>query len=31
MANTFTSLIKCTCGYNYRFIKERGVNGEIFI
>lgn len=29
MANTFTSLIKCTnpdCGYNYRFIKERGKN-----
>ena len=27
MARTFTSLIRCTnCGYNYRFIKERGVN-----
>lgn len=29
MANTFTSLVKCTnpdCGYNYRFIKERGVS-----
>lgn len=27
MAKTFTSLIKCTdCGYNYRFIKERGIN-----
>lgn len=26
MANTFTSLIKCTCGYNYRFVKERGKN-----
>ena len=25
--NLFTSLIKCeNCNYNYRFIKERGVN-----
>lgn len=24
MANTFTGLIKCSCGYNYRHIKERG-------
>lgn len=23
MANTFTKLIKCECGYNYRHIKER--------
>ncbi|MDD2495806.1 MAG: hypothetical protein PHE29_11515 [Tissierellia bacterium] len=23
MANTFTSLIKCSCGQNYRYIKER--------
>ena len=26
MANTFTSLIKCECGYNYRFISERKKN-----
>lgn len=26
MANTFTKLIKCECGYNYRSIKERGKN-----
>ena len=27
--NLFTSLIQCICGYNYRFIKERGVNKYI--
>lgn len=28
--NLFTSLIKCEyCNYNYRFIKERGVNKYI--
>lgn len=26
MANTFTGLIKCSCGYNYRHIKERGIH-----
>lgn len=26
MANTFTRLIRCSCGYNYRHIKERGVS-----
>ena len=26
MAKTFTSLITCECGYNYRFINERGVS-----
>ena len=24
MANTFTSLIQCSCGKNYRYINERG-------
>lgn len=26
MAHTFTSLIKCSCGQNYRFINERKKN-----
>ena len=29
MAHTFTSLIKCSCNYKYRFIKERGKNKYI--
>lgn len=29
MANTFTGLIKCKCGYNYRYISDRKISKYI--